>query len=76
MSNSLLIEIESFISFTGIGEHRFGILAASNGRLVERLRAGRRVWPDTEQKVREFISAERARRSSVPSASQTSEPAE
>lgn len=46
-----------------IGEHRFGILAANNGRLVERLRSGGRIWPDTESQVREFM---RERRSSSP----------
>ncbi|WP_448777100.1 hypothetical protein [Agrobacterium sp. CG674] len=39
----------------GIGPHRFGILAVGNGRLVERLRSGGRVWPDTETRVRAFI---------------------
>lgn len=48
-----------------MGEYRFGLLAAKNGRLVERMRGtgrnGRpgRVWPETEDKIREFIAAER-----------------
>lgn len=44
-----------------MGEYRFGLLAAKNGRLVERLRAGRsngrpaRVWPETEIEIRAFM---------------------
>lgn len=60
MKNTLLQEIEAFLPEAGIGEHRFGILAANNGRLVERLREGRRIWPDTEQRVREFIASKSA----------------
>lgn len=45
-----------------IGPHRFGILAANNGRLVDRLREGRRVWPDTEQQVRKFMREYRKKR--------------
>lgn len=59
MRNDLLSEIEDFLRSENIGEHRFGILAASNGRLVERLRSGRRIWPDTEEKVRRFIKDRR-----------------
>jgi hypothetical protein len=57
MKNDLLSEIDRFLASENIGEHRFGILAASNGRLVERLRAGGRVWPETEDQIRAFIAA-------------------
>ncbi len=36
--------------------------ATGNSEVVARLRAGRRVWPETEQKVRAFIRTERQRR--------------
>lgn len=55
MSTNLLSEIEQFMADAKIGPHRFGILAVSNGRLVDRLRAGRRIWPDTEIQVRKFM---------------------
>jgi hypothetical protein len=55
MSTNLLSEIEKFMAEANLGPHRFGILAASNGRLVERLREGGRIWPDTEQQVRKFM---------------------
>lgn len=63
MRRDLLSEIDAFLEAEKIGEHRFGILAANNGRLVERLRSGGRVWPDTEEKVRLFIDARRPERS-------------
>lgn len=68
MSNELLTEIEDFLNETGMGEHRFGMLAANNGRLVERLRSGRsnglpaRVWPETEDQIRTFMSDRRSSR--------------
>jgi len=55
-----MADIDAFLAETKMGEYRFGYLAAKNGRLVERLRAGRRVWPDTEINVRAFMQARRA----------------
>lgn len=60
MNSDLLSEIEKFLASEKIGEHRFGILAANNGRLVERLRSGGRIWPETEQQVRSFMADRRA----------------
>lgn len=70
MTDALLSDIEDFLSETGMGEYRFGIKAARNGRLVERLRQGttpergKPVWirPETERQIRDFMAAERARR--------------
>ena len=62
MNSELLAEIEKFLRTEGLGEHRFGILAANNGRLVERLRSGGRIWPDTEDRVRSFMEERRSRR--------------
>lgn len=69
MHEQLLSEIDTFLRETGMREYRFGFLAARNGRLVERLRAGLtphgkpvRIWPDTEAQVRAFIAAERKKR--------------
>jgi hypothetical protein len=45
-----------------MGDFRFGLLSSRNGRLLERLRAGRRVWPETEAQVRAFMITERRRR--------------
>lgn len=59
MHANLLTEIDKFLAAEGIGEHRFGILAVNNGRLVERLRSGGRIWPETEQQIRDFIASRR-----------------
>ena len=59
MENDLLSDIEAFLIERGLSGHRFGMLAVKNGRLVERLRSGCRVWPDTASKVRTFIETER-----------------
>lgn len=61
MKTKLLSDIDAFLSETGMGEYRFGLLAVRNGRLLERLRAGRRIWPETEAEIRAFmISTRRA----------------
>jgi len=62
MNVQLIVEIDAFLAETRIGEHRFGILAAKNGRLVERLRSGGRVWPETEERVRAFMAKRREAR--------------
>ena len=68
MTTPLLSDIEQFLRETGMGEYRFGLAAAKNGRLVERLRAGRagglpaRVWPETEMEIRSFMRQERSKR--------------
>lgn len=68
MSNTLLSEIEQFLAETKMGEYRFGLRAARNGRLVERLRAGTTpekgkpvlVRPETEAAIRAFMDQHRA----------------
>lgn len=59
MSTNLLNEIDAFLAERKIGDHRFGVLAINNGRLLERLRSGRRIWPETADKVRQFMERER-----------------
>lgn len=62
MSKPLLTEIEECRAATGLGKHRFGILAANNGRLIERLEAcarrGRspRLAPETIEAIRAFMA--------------------
>lgn len=68
MTAQLLSDIEEFLRETGMGEYRFGLLAARNGRLVERLRTPRsngrpaRIWPETEVEVRAFMRSHRSKR--------------
>lgn len=65
MRQNIITEIRDFLSETGLSAYRFGFLAVRNGRLVERLEAGNRIWPDTETKVRAFILSERRRRAEI-----------
>ena len=59
MRHNLITLIDEFLAESGMSAYRFGILAVSNGRLVERLRGGRRVWPETDAQVRAYIRAQR-----------------
>lgn len=56
-NNTLLSEIEDFLSKTGMGVTYFGKASSGNSELVQRLRSGGRVWPETEHKVRDFMSS-------------------
>ncbi|TGE95971.1 hypothetical protein C9417_17835 [Rhizobium sp. SEMIA 4088] len=62
MCTPILKEIDAFMAETGIGGFRFGMLAIRNGRLVERLRSGGRIWPETEERIRKFMVSEKERR--------------
>jgi hypothetical protein len=62
MSTKLLDEIEAFLTETGAGAFQFGMKSIRNGRLVERLRSGGRVWPETETEIRLYMRIEREKR--------------
>lgn len=55
MSN-VLSDIESFLKNSGLGAATFGELAMNDRHLVRQLRNGRRLWPETEAKVRAFMA--------------------
>ena len=55
----LLHEIEAFCDAHDIAPSRFGLIALNDKAFVGQLRAGRRVWPETEQKVRRFMATYR-----------------
>jgi len=55
--STLLEEIEDYLSRTGMGESYFGKVAVRNSELVARLRNGGRVWPETEEAVRQFMAS-------------------
>lgn len=55
MHPTLLSEIDKFLEESGLSETYFGKQAAGNSEVVSRLRAGGRVWPETEAKLRSFI---------------------
>lgn len=70
MRPDLLSDIDAFLAATGMTDYRFGMLAARNGRLLERLRAGTTptkgkpvlLRPETEQQIREFMRANRPKK--------------
>jgi len=62
MQTELLTDIDRFQAETGLSEHRIGILLARNGKLVGRLRAGGRIWPETAARIRTALAAERRKR--------------
>ncbi len=49
-------EIETFIAANNMGAATFGHLAMGDRHLVRQIRAGRRLWPETEAKVRAFMA--------------------
>lgn len=51
----LLEEIELYLAARKMGANYFGQKAVGNSDLVPRLRNGGRVWPETEEKVRQYI---------------------
>ena len=59
---NLIDDVETFLAETGMGASYFGKRATGNSELVARLRSGRRCWPETAARVREFIASERLRR--------------
>jgi hypothetical protein len=58
----LLEEIEKFLAATGMGPSYFGKLAVGNSEIVSRLRANRRVYPETVARARSFMEGGYIRR--------------
>jgi hypothetical protein len=54
---TLIADVDDFLKRTGVPESTFGRMAINDWKLVRSLRAGRRVWPETEQKVRQYMAA-------------------
>lgn len=57
---SLLSDIELFMTTHGLTATRFGQLSLGDKHLVRQMRNGRRLWPETEAKVRQFMLTYRA----------------
>lgn len=54
--STLLSDIEAFMEREALGAATFGDLAMKDRHLVRQLRNGRRLWPETEDKVRAFMA--------------------
>jgi hypothetical protein len=57
MDETLLPEIERFLTLTGMKPTRFSQEAIGDRHFVRQLRLGRRVWPETAAKARSFMAA-------------------
>ncbi|PNU03952.1 hypothetical protein A8V01_04845 [Novosphingobium guangzhouense] len=51
----LITEVEAFLKSTAMADSAFGRQAVNDWKFVRDLRNGRRVWPETEAKVRNFM---------------------
>ena len=59
MIRDLLKEIEVFCVDYKITESTLGTYACSNGKVIERIRSGHRIYLDTYEKLRDFMHANR-----------------
>lgn len=51
----LLNDIDAFLRIHKLSDSAFGRQAVNDWKLIRQLRAGRRLWPDTEGRVRTFM---------------------
>ncbi|MFC0204706.1 hypothetical protein [Novosphingobium soli] len=51
----LLADIEAFVANAGMTEITFGRKAMSDPHFVRDIRNGRRLWPETEAKARDWM---------------------
>jgi len=54
---TIIHDIDHFISEKGIAAATFGQMAMNDRHLVRQLRKGRRLWPETEAKIRNFMAS-------------------
>lgn len=57
--NTLLSEVEAFLSAHDMAPTRFGDEVLGDKHFVKQVRNGRRLWPETEAKVRHFMATYR-----------------
>jgi tRNA-dihydrouridine synthase len=55
LREEILGEVERFLSSQQLGPSTFGRAALGDPNFVRELREGRRIWPDTAEKVRRFM---------------------
>lgn len=61
MTHPILHDIDLFLRRTNLSETYFGRQAANDWKLIAQLRKGRRLWPQTEQRIRAFMDSYRPR---------------
>ena len=55
-TDPILAEIRQFLTRTGMSKSAFGKVALNDTKLFWRLQAGRRMWPETEARIRAAIT--------------------
>lgn len=53
--DDLIHDIDAFCKAHNMTPWQFGVLALNDKPFVKQVRDGRRVWPETEAKVRDFM---------------------
>lgn len=54
-THPLLSDIDAFLRIHKLSESAFGRHAVNDWKLIRQLKSGRRLWPDTEARVRTFM---------------------
>lgn len=54
-NQEILAEVDAFLIRTGMAESTLGRKALNDGKGISRLREGKRMWPETIQKLRDFM---------------------
>lgn len=57
--STLLNDAEAFAATHSLSDSQFGVLAVNDKNFLRDLRDGRRLWPETEAKVRTFMATYR-----------------
>jgi tRNA-dihydrouridine synthase len=60
MTTDFTAEVDAFLERTGVAPTIFGRDALGDPNFVKDLRNGRRLWPETEAKVRDYMEKYRA----------------
>lgn len=56
MATNILKKIDDYLAVRSLSPYRFGLLAARNGRLVERLRNGKTITLKTLDQVERYLA--------------------
>lgn len=53
----LLTDVDGYLARTGMAATTFGRKSVNDGKCIDRLRKGGRVWPETLKRIRDFMRA-------------------
>lgn len=52
---TLLAEVDRYLEMTGLSPATLGKKAVNDGKCIDRLRGGKRAWPETVARIRQFM---------------------